>query len=182
MALGYTSSMRFVAVLLANLKSTMAVLLGVGLIGMTLNRLVVAMTERAPSPVHLDQWTAEYHGQHWIELTGIAKPEWSTRLGGYEYIPVVATDYHEGDPIHVVILTEPRDLPGSGPITVAGTTEEWNLNVALPRLPFDPKAVRLIAGATAKVEPSMEIFSAVFAVFFICVGVHHLRQAWREGI
>jgi len=168
-----------------NLEGTLVFGIGIIVIGMMLRNLSVEMTEHAPSPVHLDQWNAEYHGQHWITLTGIAKREWSNQLPGSKeqpghiFIPVVASNYHDGDTIHAVIVAEPNHAPGSGPITVEGCVDGWNASKALPGLPIDPSAVWLSLGA--KPVPSTTAIGGVaIGLVFALIGSSRLRGAWRE--
>jgi hypothetical protein len=168
---------RFLEFILANLKSILLVVAGAGLFGIYLNDWIVALREPAPSPVHLDQWAAEYHGQHWITLSGISRPELSRELAGNVYVPVVATDYHQGDAIHAAII--PASLPAEpGPMTVEGYDASKNLATCLAGLPVDPAAICLRVGS--KPERAFPMVPAALASVLALIGGNNLRIARRD--
>ena len=155
---------RFLLFVFYNFKMIFLLIAGIMLTGMMCSRLFVSLTEHTPAPVHLDNWAAEYHGQRWIRLTGIAKLESSGESDEGVFIPMVPSNYRRGDIIHAVIIAKPGLVPRSGPITVDGYDVDRNLSVWLPQLKFDRNPVCLLIG-----ERPEDIRFAI-AFFLICFG------------
>jgi hypothetical protein len=145
-------SSRLLVFILRGLKPTIAFVGGALVIWWMSGNLHVALTESAPTPIDIEQWQTQYHGQQWIRLTGVAAPESGATRPQTAFIPIVPRAYQSGDPIRAVIITVPdRARQFVGKVTVEGVlapSGSWDLGSVMPGNTFARDVVCLNEGTT----------------------------------
>ena len=167
-----------------NLKSSLMLVASIAIFVLMWRQIVISLTEKAPTPVAVESWSRERYVAQWLSVTGVLRPDLgATNNSGTAFIPLVAGNARDSDPIHFVVVESDARLAGrAGRATVTGVLapSNWDLSRLLPGRTFAPDVVCLNAGTTPNGAGST-LFMIFLALGLGGLAAWRLTRAWHAA-